>query len=207
LKSKTTVVIKTIGRPSLKAAVRSAKREGFRVVVVSDGVKVPSYGADQVVRLGRNWGFYGGMAANVGAAMVSTEFITFLDDDDEFIKGAGDIIRARIDARPDVDVWIAGVRFADPVRLYRNSEVVFESTDLAVTRERGLTPGNVAMPTYRTSIFSKVPFVDALSDAERPLSDLYHVQDCENSGYTVDWFGHILYLVRPGLGGTNGGGR
>ena len=59
MKNKTTVVIKTIGRPSLKAAVRSARDEGFRPIVVSDGAKVSAQGASRVVRLGKQWGYYG----------------------------------------------------------------------------------------------------------------------------------------------------
>ena len=45
---KTTVIIKTIGRPTLKAAIKSAKREGFKVIVISDGHKVSAQGANRV---------------------------------------------------------------------------------------------------------------------------------------------------------------
>ena len=68
----TTVIIKTIVRKTLKDAVKSAKREGFKTIVISDGVNTHSCGANQYVKLGKKWGMYGGMAANVGAALAPT---------------------------------------------------------------------------------------------------------------------------------------
>jgi len=94
--TETTVLIKTLGRHTLRNAIASAKREKFKVIVVSDGCRTSSMGANKFVKLGRKWGYYGGMATNVGAAMAETEFITLLDDDDEFIPGAGDIIRSKL---------------------------------------------------------------------------------------------------------------
>ena len=101
--SDTTVIIKTIGRKTLSQAIASAKREGFKPLVISDGVNCHVKGATHI-KLGKRWGYYGGMAANVGAAMAETEFITFLDDDDEFALGAGDIIRTKLKEHPDIDV-------------------------------------------------------------------------------------------------------
>jgi len=116
--SNTTVVIKTIGRKTLKAAIASAKREGFKTIVVSDGVNTSAPGANKFVKLGKKWGYYGGMCANVGAALAETEFITFLDDDDEFAPGAGDVIRQKLKEKPEVDVWIGGVRFNRDIDIY-----------------------------------------------------------------------------------------
>ena len=56
--TETTVVIKTIGRPTLKAAMQSSKREGFRPIVVSDGARVSAQGALKYVKLGKRWGYY-----------------------------------------------------------------------------------------------------------------------------------------------------
>ena len=195
----TTVIIKTIGRPTLKAAIRSAKSEGFKTIVVSDGVKVSAQGATQFVRLGRKWGHYGGMAANVGAALATTEFITFLDDDDIFLPGAGDIIRKKLQESPEVDIWIGGVRFTSPVVVHdtRTGEEMYRSTDFAIRPERGIQEGNVAMPTYRTSIFEKVPFTATLPEEYEYITDINHVKKCEKSGYKIDWFKEVLYLVRP----------
>ena len=206
----TTVVIKTIGRKTLKAAVDSAKREGFKVIVVSDGVKCHQAGANQFVKLGKKWGYYGGMATNVGAALASTEYITLLDDDDTFILGAGDIIRNKLTESPETDIWIGGVRFNTPVNIINKAtgEVTYSSRDFAIHPEKGLVEGNVAMPTYRTDIFSKVPFTDNLGEEHQHLSDLAHVIMCNNAGYKVDWFGEALYNVRPhAQGSTNGGGK
>jgi len=206
--SDTTVIIKTIGRPTLKNAILSAKREGFNVIVVSDGAKVSAQGV-KLVKLGRQWGFYGGMAANVGAALAETEFITFLDDDDEFAVGAGKIIRDKLKEDPSVDVWAAGVRFDRRIEVYdqHSGDTVHDSTDLCLNGDLGVVPGNVAMPTYRTSIFSKLPFLDIINPEKQNLTDFFHIKSCVSAGYKIDWFGEVIYLVRPDVGGVNGKGK
>jgi glycosyltransferase involved in cell wall biosynthesis len=214
----TTVVIKTVGRHTLKDAILSAEREGFKeILVVSDGPlslvgkkDVESTSAS-CIELGKKWGFYGGMAGNVAAAMVSSDFITFLDDDDEFAEGAGEIIRSRLKEDTDVDIWISGVRFNQPIRvIYPKKEGEPEtvtSTDLCLRKDLGVLPGNVAMPTYRTSVFSKIPFTDYLPPEQGEYSDFNHVAICAQVNYKIDWFEEVLYLVRPSLKGTNGAGQ
>jgi hypothetical protein len=211
--SDTTVIIKTIGRKSLKAAVESAKREGFKPIVISDGVNCHNFGA-KFVKLGRQWGWYGGMAANVGAALAETEFVTFLDDDDVFLPGAGDHIRAKLNSNPAVDIWIGGVRYGREVALFntQTGEETYRGNDLAIFPERGLCEGNVAMPTYRTHIFETLPYVNVVPENVAHLTDLLHVKACANKGYIVDWFEKALYLVRPhvtegGLETVNGRGQ
>ena len=205
----TTVIIKTLGRRTLGAAIESATREGFESIVVSDGAEVSAQGASQVVTLGRKWGYYGGMAANVGAALASTPFITFLDDDDEFIVGAGDIIRSKLKEHPEVDVWCAGVRFKEKIDLYNTAtgELLKSTHDLSVDPSGGINPGNVAMPTYRTEIFAKVPFSNNLPDEVLTMTDYFHIDYCEKVGYKVAWFEEVLYLVRPLYDDSNGRGE
>mgnify|MGYP003146179193 CR=1 FL=1 len=208
--TKTTVVIKTIGRATLDRAVQSAKREGFETLVVSDGAKAGGdLDCDRYIELGRRWGYYGGMAANVGAALIETEFITFLDDDDEFAPGAGDVIRRKLRERPEVDVWVGGVRFNQEITI--NGPVgeppLLCSRDLCMNGELGIVPGNVCMPTYRTSIFRKIPFTDSVPPDEQPLTDFHHIRACCGEGYHLDWFEHLIYLVRPAAGGVNGEGQ
>lgn len=213
--SDTTVVIKTIGRGSLRAAVASAKREGFSTLVVADGVDVEDVGADKAVKLGRPFGYYGGMCANVGAALVETEFITFLDDDDEFIVGAGKVIRKKLKEKPEVDIWIAGVRFNEEVAMLNQytGAVTYRGTDLAIWPEKGVAQGNVAMPTFRTKVFEISPFLNTMKPEFANLTDLVHVTACQQNGFKIDWFGEALYLVRPskkhvkGLDSVNGRGK
>jgi glycosyltransferase involved in cell wall biosynthesis len=210
-----TVIIKTVGRPSLKAAIRSAKKEGFKVIVVSDGVKVSAQGATRLVKLGKQWGYYGGMAANVGAAMAETEWITFLDDDDVFIPGAGEIIREKI-KNPDVDVWVGGARFNKKIQIHNHSTnppiLEFEGHDLAMDRERGVRVGNVSCPTVRTSVFAKSPVVDTVPENMQHLTDCYLLNQWKTAGFRVDWMESVIYLVRPhkkgldSLESVNGGG-
>lgn len=206
--SETTVIIKTIGRPTLKASIASAKREGFKPIVISDGVKCHVQGAHHVP-LGKKWGYYGGMCANVGAAVAPTEFITFLDDDDEFAPGAGNVIRQKLKEKPEVDVWIGGVRFNQEINVNNTAtgETFLSSRDLAMNGNLGVVPGNVAMPTYRTSIFRKIPFTNNIPEEHTNLTDFFHIKQCVDSGYLVDWFGSVIYLVRPSIGGVNGAGQ
>ena len=215
----TTVIIKTIGRATVLHAFNSARREGFEVITILDGGQMPScwtlvdkdlgYRHANTVYLGRRWGYYGGMAANVGAALAKTEFITFLDDDDEFAPGAGDIIRRKLKEKPQVDVWIAGVRFVKPIRVYNKvtDETHKVARDLAINGTLGVTVGNVAMPTYRTGIFSKIPFSDTVPKEKMHLQDFQHVYACQLAGCSIDWFGEVLYLVQPEQGGLNGRGQ
>jgi len=207
--SDTTVVIKTIGRPTLKAAIASAKREGFKTLVISDGVNTSAPGANKFVKLGKRWGYYGGMCANVGAALAETEFITFLDDDDEFAPGAGDIIRQKLKEKPEVDVWIGGVRFNRDIDIYntKTGQKLLTSRDLSMNSMLGVVPGNVAMPTYRTMIFSKIPFFDNVPLESANLTDFFHVRACSLAGLTVDWFESVIYLARPTLLNPNGMGQ
>tara|TARA_R110000824_G_scaffold101243_2_gene240528 strand:- start:2365 stop:3024 length:660 start_codon:yes stop_codon:yes gene_type:complete len=217
--SETTVIIKTIGRKSVQAAIESAKREGFTTHVVSDGIWFPPdhsdlasrstiKGADSYTKLGKRWGYYGGMAANVGAALAETEFVTFLDDDDEFIVGAGEVIRSKLKEKPGVDVWVGGVRFNQEITLYGPAgEPLRSSSDLCMNGDLGVIPGNVCMPTYRTSIFSKIPFVDDVNEIQANLTDFFHIKKCAKEGYKIDWFEDVIYLVRPAVGGVNGRGN
>ena len=198
---KTTVIIKTIGRPSLKAAIRSAKREGFKVIVVSDGAKVSAQGATKLVTLGKNWGYYGGMAANVGAAMADTEFVTFLDDDDVLIEGAGNIIRAKLEEDPTVDLWIGGARFSKEIAIWDQKvdppALMYSAYDMACKKERGIAIGNVSLPTVRTKVFKNVPYADNLPDGHEGMADCYWTQACASRGFKVDWFESVIYIVRP----------
>ena len=207
--SDTTVVIKTIGRPTLKAAIASAKREGFKTLVISDGVNTSAPGANKFVKLGKKWGYYGGMCANVGAALAETEFITFLDDDDEFAPGAGDIIRQKLKEKPEVDVWIGGVRFNRDIDIYntKTGQKLLTSRDLSMNSMLGVVPGNVAMPTYRTMIFSKLPFIDNIPSEADNITDFFHVRACSLAGLTIDWFESVIYWVRPTSLDPNGMGQ
>jgi hypothetical protein len=63
------------------------------------------------------------------------------------------------------------------------------------------------MPTYRTSIFRNVPFIDNIPEAQSNLTDYYHINTCKMLGYTVDWFRSVLYLVRSKEEGLNGEGQ
>lgn len=208
----TTVIIKTIGRDTLERSIESARSEGFEPIIISDGVELDLDGSYNVITLGRNWNNYGFMAANVGAALAKTEFITFLDDDDVFIKGAGDFIRKKLRQDPSVDIWLAGIRFDQgliQIKSPKTRKVIYTGREAGVNPEFGLIVGNVCMPTYRTSIFRECPFIDTskIDKNYSNFSDIYHVISCVQKGYKHKWFKKALYQVRPESKTGNGRGK
>ena len=173
------VVIKTIGRPTLKDAVRSAYREGFDVIVVSDnpdlefgdylGVKPGGEGIQwkmesQFYTLPKKCGEYGAVAANVGAAFNDAEYTIFLDDDDEFKEGAGEYMRHKL-MDEITDLWVPGLDFG--------------TFTLCNDPLKGFVPGNVGMVTYRTRILQKFPMhYLGPSKGEVDYYDFHHAMAC-----------------------------
>src|SRR5215211_7278317 len=95
--NKVSLIIPTFNRPHLlPQAVESARREGrdVEVIVVDDAScdETASIGAAlhdiKYVRLDRNQGVAG--ARNVGLLESSSDFIAFLDDDDQRLPGSLD---------------------------------------------------------------------------------------------------------------------
>ena len=145
MKKGISVLIKTIGRPSLQAAINSALREGFNeIIVVADGCNVNVKGA-KIIELPKRWGFYGAVAANVGIGFCTKSYVLFLDDDDELSIGAGKIIREKIYNNNEVDIWI-------PALLYNDGMIGCDGT------VKKIIPGNVAVPICKTEILISLPF-------------------------------------------------
>lgn len=205
------LIIKSINRPSLVGAIQSAEREGFDPLVVTDGreerdttLRLHQAGLDLTpsINLAKQWGCYGFMAANVGIAMSDAEYIMFLDDDDELIEGAGDIIREYLNNN-DPDILVPGIRFKEDIQL-NFSGTLLTGKDLCLDSRYGVRPGNVAMAIYKQEIFRRVPF----REYDNPnYADFQHIAECVGKGYKVDFLGKVLYLVRPHEKGTNGRGQ
>lgn len=205
------LVIKSINRQSLVGAAKSAIREGFKPLVSYDGEELPDTtimlmreGLEHIdfVGMPRSWGSYGFMAANNAVANSNAEYIMFLDDDDELIEGAGDIIRDYLD-KNSPDILIPGLRFTQEVQVNFGGTIV-TGTDLCIDSRYGIRPGNVAMAIYKTSIFRDSPFREYPNP---DYSDFQHIAECLGKGYKVDFLGEVLYLVRPHEEGTNGRGQ
>jgi hypothetical protein len=192
-KGKITAAIRTIGRKSLKDSIESALREFDNVIVVADRVNLdldtlptgPTYLKNETVI-----DLYGGMCINIAANECVTEYLCLLDDDDEYVLGAGDYMRETVINNPDVDIWIPGLRYND---------------GLYVCMEDGLRGGNVAVPTYKTKVLREYPFKNNMGN-DPGLTDFYHVQKIYFSGHKVDWYKKHLYNVRPNLTGRLGQG-
>ena len=190
------VIIRTIGRDSLKNAIMSAKQEFENVIVVADAVDLPLKTLPRGVtylKTGKKYDNYGSAAINMGAYACSTPYFCLLDDDDEFVLGAGEIMRKCVSNKPEIDIWIPGLRF--------NNDMF-----ACVLGDKGVVPGNVAVPTYKTDLLFKVPFYNGIGNPNPDYTDFNHVSILHQLGCKVDWYREVLYLVRPKLSGTNGRG-
>lgn len=191
------VVIRTIGRSTLINAIQSAKQEFNDVIVVADAVPLDLNSLPKDVtylKTGQKYDKYGSAAINMGAYACSTPYFCLLDDDDEFLPGAGDYMRQSISRNPDIDIWIPGLR-------YNNGMV------LCVQPDKGVIPGNVAVPTYKSELLFKLPFFKGIEGQNPNYTDINHVTMLKEMGCKVGWYNTILYLVRPKLAGTNGRGK
>jgi len=206
--SKTTVIIRSLLRPTLLSSIESCKQNKLPVTVVLDGVTVDSSNTTlfeavcateaNILRVPRSYGHYGCIAANAAIALADSEFVTFLDDDDELIAGASDILLNRFARFPDIDIWIPGAQLADgTVRCGPGAA------------SKGLIRTNVVIPTYRASVFAHVPYnlVDSHFFTAVDYTDYWHICLCKKAGFTVGWLEEPIYLIRPRLFGSNGEGR
>jgi hypothetical protein len=194
------VVIKTIGRDTLKNAVLSAHREGFETIVVSDGprknnwedlMKEKIYPKELFI-LPKKCGEYGAVAANVGVAFNDAEYTIFLDDDDEFKEGAGEYMRSKL-MDQITDLWVPGLDFG--------------TFTLCNDPLKGFVPGNIGMVTYRTKLLQKFPMQYLGPKGAINYYDYYHAKECVARGASWKHYGKLLYDVRPKLPGTNGRGE
>lgn len=193
-----TVLIRTINRPTLINSINSALKEFNNVIVVADNIdldfsslpKEPLY-----LRTGRRFDQYGNACTNMGAYACRTPYFCLLDDDDEFIEGAGKFMQEKIKQSPEIDIWIPGLNYPK------------EGFQLCVSKDRGVVIGNVAVPTYKTELLFRVPFYAGIGDRFPNAVDFFHVQTLHSLGCKVDWYGKPLYNIRPNLPGSNGVGK
>lgn len=190
------VVIRTIGRPSLGDAIESAKKEFKNVIVVADAIDLDFDNLPKDVlylKTGMQHDKYGSAAINMGAYACSTPYFCLLDDDDEFIPGAGEFMINKLISEPDVDIWIPGLQFNNGLQLCLNSD-------------KGVQMGNVAVPTYKTKLLFLLPFYKGLQGDNADYTDCHHLMVLDKLGAKIKWYEKILYNVRPNLEGTNGRG-
>lgn len=198
-----TAIIRTIGRPTLINAIESACEEFENVIVVADALdldikNLPTDGVSYI-RTGKKYDLYGSVAINFGAYAASTEYVTLLDDDDEFAIGAGAEMERKILSSPEIDIWIPTLKYNDgSIACHIPGQVV---------------GGNVAVPTYKTELFWEYPFTKYVSvskDASGLVDnfiDFDHVSQLVQRGKKIEWYGTVFYLVRPRLDGKNGVGQ
>lgn len=92
------IVIPTIGRDSLERSVVAAERCADQIMVVADQCAVERQYEALTVDVGAP-----GLARNVGAEHVWTEWLGFCDDDDQLVP---DVYRAAVERHPAVDMIV-----------------------------------------------------------------------------------------------------
>jgi glycosyltransferase involved in cell wall biosynthesis len=194
------VIIRTIGRPTLRNSIESALAEFDNVVVVADAVDLDLSSLPPeatYLRTGHKSDKYGSLALNMGAYSVVTPYLCLLDDDDEFVEGAGKFMTDFVSNNSELDIIIPGIHF------------VKMNMIACMDPYKGITMGNVAVPTYRTSLFDTIPISKQLVlkyKLTEELVDFSHILECHTQGAKIGWYEKILYRVRPKLEGTNGRG-
>ena len=191
-----------MGRPTIFNAVSSAWANDMAVNVVIDGMTEENEPVvSRLIRrmgngltvfvLPQRYGQYGSMAANVGAIMSPTPWVTYLDDDDELGAMYRHTLEECILQNLGADIWIPGLVYNDGT---------------TACMEPGLKPGNVAIPTYRKGTILRHPFYHN-STADERFIDYAHIYECTTRiGARVGWMGKPVYFVRPHLEGRNGVG-
>ena len=191
-----TVLIRTINRPTLSNAINSAKSEFKNVIVIADAVDLNFDLLPKDVlylKNGKKFDQYGSAAINMGAFATSTEYFCLLDDDDEFIPGAGNFMQSAIRSNPEVDIWIPGLKYND---------------GFIVCIHPAVQVGNVAIPTYKTKLLFEYPFSSRImvEQGNPHWIDFSHVRDLVTLGHTIGWYGQPLVNIRPLLEGKCGFG-
>ena len=163
--------------------------------MVADATEIDciKYSGVTFLKTGRKHDKYGSAAINMGAYACSTQYFCLLDDDDEFISGAGEYMSNKVISSPEVDIWIPGISFNNGMQLCTNPNM-------------GIAIGNVALPTYKTELLFDLPFHRNLSRGDQNFVDYNHINALHNLGYIIKWYEKVLYNIRPKLYGTNGRG-
>lgn len=107
------VVIPTIGRPSLRTAVESALRQTLppvEVIVVVDADCEPDLPTSSAIRVLRTSGGVGpSLAKHLGIESASGNVVALLDDDDVWRR---DKLEIQLGAAPPGDEWVMSSRFS-----------------------------------------------------------------------------------------------
>jgi glycosyltransferase involved in cell wall biosynthesis len=112
---KLSVIIRTIGRPSLRRAIESVERQNradveIVVVAAKPGLVAPDSTVCAVHWIPTEVPLHRCVAANIGLEAARGEYLIFLDDDDWFESGHLDKLSAALDNAPEAVLAHTGVR-------------------------------------------------------------------------------------------------
>lgn len=167
-----TIVIPTIGRSSVKETLDSIapQLEMFdQVFVIGDGVY------PEVKKLVKNYGIqygyfeipggphhdWGARARNFGVDLAKKAYITFMDDDDQYLPGAFKLIKAAIQEKPGYPFMF---------RMIHGKDMLWKNNDLCIGN---VSSQMVAVPNIKNKLGRFTERYEGDFDFIRSTADFY----------------------------------
>ena len=205
-----TIIVPTLNRPEQLAGCLRAlaglnyPREGFELIVVDDGSRMPlepvisQVSKQLTVTLRRQANAGPAAARNNGAAKARGRFLAFTDDDCEPASGWLSVLAARLDAEPDRMVGgrivnsLPGNPFSSASQLI--VDLVYAHYNVDAGRARFLASNNMAMGT---DLFHSI---GGFSPSFRTSEDRDLCDRWVHAGYRLVYEPHALVYHRHSLG-------
>jgi glycosyltransferase involved in cell wall biosynthesis len=187
------VVIPTVGRPTLRAAVDSIRRQSVppdEIVIVNDSEDQLSVISELGVDVTEE--FTGGgrgpsAARNRGVSRARGEFIAYLDDDDLWFPHHLATALQSFEKAPELDLYACTMIESQPSRLIRSSEVEFRGREDLVdffygrycwaSRRRSIPPS--------TWVFRRETCNLAMDEDLRVREDMWLLLNLDRRGKTL----------------------
>ena len=169
---KVSVIIPTVGRESLDAALNSVRlqsQKAFEIIIVDDSL-LQSVISDQHLIVGTGGGRGASFARNLGARRANGEYLAFLDDDDLWLSNKlENQIKALISN--DLDILISSAQVNCSIRPAKRHLLKLGQDPLELLYEKPhVLKSRAYLPTssyiVRKSVFEKISFCEDLVDRE-----------------------------------------
>ena len=162
-KANLTVCIPTLGRPSLQRAKESCGN--LPVEVQKDTHRKGA-----------------GPSRNLAIQRAKTDWVSFLDDDDEYTSDFPDRFQEALEQNPDADVIIFRMQYPDGRVLPKVPKVIWSNVGISFA--------------CKTTLARKHPFIRG-ADAFNENEDFKPLKTFEENGAKIVFSPHIVYRVKP----------